>query len=348
MQESHLHDGYVLRVMHNDQKLQNLKRSEFYGFILNLLIFTLPIFILILWRARKISISIQGLVGKIDLIQSQRALHERVEITGNNEVTELGEHFNKMVEELQESYSGLEQKVAERTQEVVAQKEIIEEVYHEIKDSINYAKRLQQAILPKFSDIKAALNQYFVLFKPKDVVSGDFYWFEQKGNKLFIAAADCTGHGVPGALVSVVCSNALNRSVNEFGLTSPAQILNKTRELVIETFAKSGENVKDGMDIAICVIEKHSALLTYTGANNPLWLVRDNSMLREEEMNAKTTTLGEKKSLIEFKPDKQPVGLYAEMKDFSEIQIKTIPGDTFYFFTDGYADQFGGENGKKC
>ena len=119
---------------------------------------------------------------KIDLIQTNKALGERVEIVGNNEVSELSEHFNIMVAELQESYSSLELKVKERTQEVVEQKEIIEEVFHELKDSINYAKRLQLAILPKFSDIQAALENYFVLFKPKDVVSGDFYWFEKKGD----------------------------------------------------------------------------------------------------------------------------------------------------------------------
>ena len=237
--------------------------------------------------------------------------------------------------------------------EVEQQKEVIEETHKEITDSINYAKRLQDAILPSINDIDKYIPENFILFKPKDVVSGDFYWMETiKANKtkenfntILIASADCTGHGVPGALVSIVCSNALNRTVNEFNIIEPAEILNKTRDLVIETFAKSGEEVKDGMDIALCSISNNS--VTFSGANNPLWIVRKTELITEEQKQARSTFIDNEYSLIEYKANKQPIGLYEGMKPFTQKEIKVYKGDVLYFFTDGYADQFGGVKGKK-
>ena len=210
------------------------------------------------------------------------------------------------------------------------QKYQIIEAHLEVQSSIEYAKRLQGAILAPLADIQDAFTDSFVLFQPKDIVSGDFYWFEKKDNVIYIAAADCTGHGVPGAMVSVVCSNALHRSLAEFNLSDPADILNKTRELVIDTFAKSGENVKDGMDISLCRVDKASNELTFAGANNPLWILRKNTSEMEE-----------------VKGNKQPVGLYEGMKPFVEHHLNMMPGDEIFLFTDGYADQFGGEKGKK-
>jgi tetratricopeptide (TPR) repeat protein len=161
-----------------------------------------------------------------------------------------------------------------RKQKVVIeqQKEAVEEAHQEIKDSITYAKRIQSAILPPTKLVKEYLKNNFILYKPKDVVAGDFYWMEHKDNKVLFAAADCTGHGVPGAMVSVVCNNALNRSVREHGLTDPGEILTKTREIVIQEFEKSEEEVKDGMDIALCSLEGNK--LKYAGAHNPLWIIR--------------------------------------------------------------------------
>jgi len=228
------------------------------------------------------------------------------------------------------------------------QKEIIELAHKEITDSINYALRLQKAILPSFSTIDNCFNN-FILFKPKDVVSGDFYWFENKivnGREIsFFASADCTGHGVPGAMVSVVCSSALNRAVNEFGLIEPSKILDKTRILVIETFAKSGGNVKDGMDIALCVFENNKII--FSGANNPLWIIRGTQFLTTDQLNAKSTLTDKTQSLIEFKGDKQPIGIYHKTEPFTQIELDLVEGDILYFFTDGYADQFGGQKGKK-
>ncbi len=237
------------------------------------------------------------------------------------------------------------EKVEKARQDADRQKEIIENRQTEITASIEYAKRLQDALLPSKEDIDRSLAQNFVLFLPKDVVSGDFYWFDKKDKVRFIAAADCTGHGVPGALVSVVCSSALHRSVNEFGLVSPAGILDKTRELVIESFAKNSKDVKDGMDI--CLVSIHESKITYSGANNPLWIVRDKKLLSDAQLTAKSTCVLGEKALIEFKPNKQPIGLYENMSVFTEVSIETFEGDTLYLSTDGYADQFGGANGKK-
>lgn len=221
-------------------------------------------------------------------------------------------------------------------QQVEHQKHLVVEKNNEILDSITYAKRIQSAILPPQRLIKQVLPESFVLYKPKDIVAGDFYWLEVPDNILnkkliMIAAADCTGHGVPGAMVSVVCNNALNRSVREYGLTEPGKILDKTREIVIEEFQKSDEEVKDGMDISFCCIEEKT--LRWAGANNPVWIVRKNEKAVAE--------------LVEVKPDKQPIGKYAETIPFSSHTIELQAGDAIYLFTDGYQDQFGGPNGKK-
>ncbi len=205
---------------------------------------------------------------------------------------------------------------------------------------------MQDAILPPLDDVRNHFKETFVLFNPKDVVSGDFYWFEKIAeNHALIAAADCTGHGVPGSMVSVVCSGALNRSVNEFGLTEPAAILNKTRELVIETFAKSGTGVRDGMDIALCAIQPNQVV--FSGANNPLWLVRKKEKFSEAELNKRGTVTNNTHALIEIAANRQPIGATEHGIDFKQITIHVQPGDALYMFSDGFADQFGETTGKK-
>lgn len=206
--------------------------------------------------------------------------------------------------------------------------QIIEEQHKDIKDSIQYAKRIQDAILPPLSHIQKFLPESFIYYKPKDIVAGDFYWMEHKDNFTFIAAADCTGHGVPGAMVSVVCSNALNRAVLEFNLTEPGKILDKTRDLVLETFAKSDADVKDGMDISLCAINHKTKSVSWAGANNPLWYTNG-------------------KNIIEITADKQPIGKSDHPKPYSTHSIPVSKGDSIFLFTDGYADQFGGPKGKK-
>jgi len=202
----------------------------------------------------------------------------------------------------------------------------VEEKQKEITDSINYAKRIQEAILPSFDFIKIHLPNSFIYYQPKDIVAGDFYWAEKVGDDFFIAAADCTGHGVPGALVSVVCCSALNRTVNEFRLTEPGKILDKTRELVLESFSKNGGDIKDGMDISLIRISGNT--VKWSGANNPLWYYQTNE-------------------LKEIKANKQPIGKTDHPEPFTTHTIELQKGDSIYLFTDGFADQFGGPKGKK-
>jgi serine phosphatase RsbU (regulator of sigma subunit) len=205
----------------------------------------------------------------------------------------------------------------------------LEEKTKEIMDSINYAKRIQSAILPSTKLVKECLPNSFILYKPKDVVAGDFYWMERRDGKVLFAAADCTGHGVPGAMVSVICNNALNRTVREYGLTNPGKILDKVREILLQEFKESEEledYVRDGMDIALCSIQ--GSTLQFSGAFNPLWIIRN----------------GE---IIVRKADRQPVGEFRIKDPFTMYQLELQPGDSIYIFSDGYIDQFGGEKGKK-
>ncbi|MBK6525263.1 MAG: SpoIIE family protein phosphatase [Crocinitomicaceae bacterium] len=227
-------------------------------------------------------------------------------------------------------------KITNRQKNIIEeQKDLVEEKQKEILDSINYAKRIQNAILPSQRVVTNLLPEHFILYLPKDIVAGDFYWMESvndtsnpKNHAVLFAAADCTGHGVPGAMVSVVCNNSLNRSVREYGLTDPGKILDKTREIVVQEFEKSDEDVKDGMDISLCSLSLDAKTLSWAGANNPLWIIRNSE-------------------LIEFKPDKQPIGKIENPKSFATQTIQLQKGDSIYIFTDGLQDQFGGEKGKK-
>lgn len=225
------------------------------------------------------------------------------------------------------------------------QKLQVEEKNREITASITYAKRIQRAILPNTKLVKEHLADSFIYYRPKDIVAGDFYWMDTVPGKCLFAAADCTGHGVPGAMVSVVCHNALNRSVREFGLSDPGEILNKTRELVVEHFEESEDQVKDGMDIALCSLEGNT--LKFAGANNPLWVVSRNRFDADSELLIEEGEQAEPLTLYEFKGDKQPIGEHISPQPFVTRTLNLTSGDTLYIFTDGFADQFGGAKGKK-
>lgn len=213
--------------------------------------------------------------------------------------------------------------------ETEAQKQIIEEKNKEIIDSINYAKRLQNAAMPSLDHFKKLLPNSFILYKPKDIVAGDFYWIQSlSNNKIIVAAADCTGHGVPGALVSIVCLNALNRCIEEFNLYKPNEILDKTTEIILQSFRQDENDVKDGMDISLVLIDYNENEYYFSGANNPLLIFREYE-------------------LIELKGDSLPVGKQQNPKPFSLQKLPIVKNDTLILYTDGYADQFGGEKGKK-
>jgi serine phosphatase RsbU (regulator of sigma subunit) len=201
-----------------------------------------------------------------------------------------------------------------------------------ITDSINYAKKIQDSILPPEHQIKRVLPNSFILYEPKDVVSGDFYWLDSRDNYSIFAAVDCTGHGVPGALMSVVGFNLLNQAVNEMGLTKPAEIIHHLDYGVNKLLRQSdgGNTVKDGMDLALCSYDSSTRKLQYAGVFNPAYII----------------TKGE---FVQLKPDKFPIGINADgVTDiYTNHECQLYPGDMIYLFSDGYADQFGGAMGKK-
>lgn len=251
----------------------------------------------------------------------------------------------------------LEVEVANATAEISQQHQMLEESYKEITDSIAYAKRIQKAILPPEEVINEYLDESFVLYKPKDVVAGDFYWLEHTKDTTLIAVADCTGHGVPGAMVSVVCNNALNRSVRESGITDPGRILDESRDIVLDEFGKSDEEVNDGMDIALIAIEwprkefrdKAPIHLSFAGAHNPVWIIRQGKSNEFEATLERKISNYESDgiSMIEIKGNKQPVGRFDYPQHFKTHQLELMKGDMIYMFTDGILDQFGGKRGKK-
>lgn len=211
---------------------------------------------------------------------------------------------------------------------VEQQKVIIEEKNGEIMDSINYAKRVQDAILPSLHHFSDSFEDYFLVYLPKDIVAGDFYWCYTTDTHIYFAVADCTGHGVPGALVSVVCANALERAVKAVPKASTGELLDLVTEYVIEQFAKEGAEVKDGMDIGFCCIDREKTTIHFSGAFNPCVIVRN----------------GE---LIELKGDRRPIGKFIDDTKFTTHEFNVQKGDWIYLYTDGFQDQFGGTDGKK-
>lgn len=220
--------------------------------------------------------------------------------------------------------------LASKNKEIEYQKTLLEEKNKDITDSIKYAQRIQEAILPPDELLNSVLPEHFVLYKPKDIVSGDFYWVEQWGKEVLVAAVDCTGHGVPGAFMSIVAANLLNEAVVEHALTQPAAILNSVRKGLGKILRKKQDDysIKDGMDAALICLNKEQMKLQFAGAYNPLWIIRN-------------------EEFIELKADKTPIGAGMENKPFTNHVIELKKGDLIYIFSDGYADQFGGEKGKK-
>lgn len=235
-------------------------------------------------------------------------------------------------------FRGLRQKqkanvaLEEKNRIIEQQKGIVEEQNKDITDSIKYAERIQKAIFPPEKMWQSILPDSFVYFKPKDILSGDFYWAEQKDDLVLVAAADCTGHGVPGALISIVNINLLNKAVLEKDLTNPADILNAVNKWLTDSLHQTFQEstVRDGMDISLCVINLKTRVMSFAGANNPLYIINTNG-------------------LKQLSGNKFPVGAFVEehLQQFTFQQVQLQEGDCLYLFTDGYADQFGGPKGKK-
>ncbi|OFX27401.1 MAG: hypothetical protein A2033_06625 [Bacteroidetes bacterium GWA2_31_9] len=215
---------------------------------------------------------------------------------------------------------------------VTKQKNQIEYFYSEITESIKYAQRIQNAVLPTKKYIDSLLDSYFIIFKPKNTVSGDFYWISKRDNWILAAVADCTGHGVPGAIMSMLGISFINEIIARDSIRIASDVLNELRSSVINALQQkgiSGEQ-KDGMDIAFIALDTETYTLQYSGANIPLYYISENS-----------------NDLVEVKPDNMPISIYVKMNPFTNNIIPITKGFKIYLTTDGYADQFGGPDGKK-
>jgi ligand-binding sensor domain-containing protein/serine phosphatase RsbU (regulator of sigma subunit) len=254
--------------------------------------------------------------------------------------------------------NALEDIIADRTKEIQHQADELTVKNKEVTDSIQYSRRIQGSILPGKKQLDGLFESYFIFYKPKDIVSGDFYWVDRNVNnkkQIFFAAADCTGHGVPGAMVSLIGTRALTTSVRENLLSNTNEILDSTNEIVVDAFtdAISGEIIKDGMDISLCSLdysnEEECVPFQFSGAQNPAWIVRKESLPNlmvdgiELEPNMNMNGL----NLFELKGSKQPIGYFEASKPFDVHKSDLQKEDVIYLFTDGFADQFGGEKGKK-
>jgi serine phosphatase RsbU (regulator of sigma subunit) len=215
------------------------------------------------------------------------------------------------------------------------QKEELFDKNKEITDSINYAKRIQRAFIPKENEFTKAFKESFVLFRPKDIVSGDFYWIYEIETRIYYATADCTGHGVPGGFMTMLGLSFLEEIVSQNIAKDPADVLNIIRKRIINTLKQTGsaEESKDGMDVVLCCIDKSKMKLTYAAANNSFYI------LRKDEAG--------EKQLIEKKGEKQPCGFFPDPQPFILHEEELKQGDIIYTLTDGYPDQFGGKKGKK-
>lgn len=215
--------------------------------------------------------------------------------------------------------------------QIESQRAELENKNKSITDSLNYAQRIQEALLPSEDYLKKYFKESFILYKPKDIVSGDFYWIGEKGDKIFIIAADCTGHGVPGALMSMIGHDLLDKIINGENIDKPGKILDRMNKALGETFSSEkniGTIIRDGMDLGVCSVDRKKKKLEYSGAFFPLYYIRENR-------------------LLEIKGDKFTLGMTPAGVNYTNNEMELMDGDMMYMFSDGYVDQFGGEANKK-
>lgn len=262
-----------------------------------------------------------------DLLQSQPEVAKKIISTLTKRLRNQNESIINQLRTREEELTKL---VDERTKELQIKNEQITVKNKEITDNVNYARRIQSAILPELSTIRETFSKSFVLYLPKDIVSGDFFSFFRNDKNAIIITADCTGHGVTGAFLSVVGNSLLRQIINERRINDPGLVLDNLHEEMISALNQRNNESTDGMDVAICSLDLERNVLKYAGANRPLWIVR-----------------GEE--LIVHSPNKFPVGglQITHEENFLSHEIQLKPNDAFYIFSDGYADQFGGEAGKK-
>ncbi len=337
------------------------------------------LFLIVKWTTRSIVIPVNELLGNIKKIRKD-GITEYTIVRTNDEVGELTEGFNVMIHKIKNYISSisdmnkdLEKKVVERTREIAEQKEEIEAQKEEIEtqlemvinqkntievqqyhilDSIYYAKRIQTALFPPEAVLSNTLSDQFILYNPRDIVSGDFCWHAEKDNKVYIAVADCTGHGVPGAFLSILGISYLNEIVNKTSSQNTSEILGKLRESLISSLHQKGEEgeAQDGMEVALCILDLDKKTLQYSGANRPLYIVRkvNNKREKTEKNDAKRRIINNGDfQMIIYKPDTMPIGIYDDtVQSFTKNDISILAGDSIYLFTDGYVDQMGGPDRK--
>jgi serine phosphatase RsbU (regulator of sigma subunit) len=318
------------------------------------------------WTNQDITRPVKELLGNIRNTRGGDTEQYTI-VRTNDEIGELAEGYNEMTRKIHEHVESisrmnrdLEKTVKERTHEVVMQKEEIEAQKEEIEaqldlatmqrdtisrqkeqilDSIRYAERIQSAILPPAKYLTESLSDHFILFHPRDIVSGDYYWTSFKDDKILIAVADCTGHGVPGAFLSVLGISSMNEIVNRGGTIHASQILEHLKNFVIHTLHLTGTKgeSQDGIEIALCAIDPKKKTMEFAGANRPLYLVRSTSD------NPEAT----RPELVHIRGDKMPIGIYEHVSaPFTNHEIKLQKNDTIYLFSDGYVDQMGGPRRK--
>ena len=266
--------------------------------------------------------------------KSRKSLIQKNE-RSNRQMMQMLEQKRREIEQQSFELSETSTELKWQTENALRLYDEVESQKKEMTDSIEYAKRIQTVLLPEKNFVNEILNDYFVLFRPRDIVSGDFYWINAKKEKTMVAVADCTGHGVPGAFMSIMGITFLNTIVQNNNLQANI-ILNQLREQVINALKQTGKDLenKDGMDMALCIIDWENARIEYAGANIPLILLRSTQASPHE--------------LIEVNADRMPIGIYGtEAKPFTLHTIPIIPGDSIYMFSDGYCDQFGGPSLKK-
>ncbi|MCK4661319.1 MAG: tetratricopeptide repeat protein [Bacteroidales bacterium] len=278
-----------------------------------------------------IAVIIVVIVIFISLKQKQKA--NKTLIKKKNEINKQKKEIQYQAENLQEINILLKDK----NNEINIQKKKIEKTHSQITDSINYAGLIQTAVLPSYEDINKILTEYFILFKPRDIVSGDFYLIKKINEYIIIALADCTGHGVPGAFMSMLGIALINEIVRKNEIYSPDKALNNLREHIKTLLNQKGfdgysNESHDGMDIALCAINTKTNIIQYAGANNPMYIIREND---------------KKTELIELKPDYMPIGIYIKEQPFNSITMQLKKNDVLYLFSDGYIDQFSQKGGNK-
>lgn len=288
--------------------------------------------------------------GIYDIVIQKEIVDEIVKfICVVEERSEQYQYWLSIQQERNESHIG--------TEIIQKQNKIIAEANREITDSINYAKRIQNKILPSNDVLAKFFHNYFLIYKPKDIVSGDFYWVKEKNNKIYFCIADATGHGVPGAIMSVIGNGLFNEGLENEADPNPGQILNYARNGIIDTLKQNFEpgSQLDGMDAAMCCFQKETKTLEYSGANNSVIIITD----KQDSLQIKNTTSNnmvslnpvlenDTKSMFEVLPNKNPIALHNGQKlAFTNYSIPLKEGDRIYLSSDGYRDQFGGPNEKK-